>query len=201
MCIENQTGYVRALVGGVDFERSRFNRAVQAFRQPGSAFKPLVYAAALEWGDYSPNTLILDEPIAVVTDPRKGEWIPGNADGQYHGLMTLRDALAQSRNVVAIKLLMDIGLDPAIRMARRMGIRTRLEKNLSLCLGTSEVTPLDLTAAYTVFPNMGIRVEPVLIEKVKDRFGNVLRRQHRLAGGFVCPGGSSVLQGSGRTPR
>ena len=174
VCIENKTGYVRALVGGVDFERSPFNRAIQAFRQPGSAFKPLVYAAALEWGNYSPNTLIVDEPIAVVTDPRGGEWVPGNADAQYRGLMTLRDALAQSRNVVAIKLLMDTGLDPAVRMARRMGIRSRLDKNLSLCLGTSEVTPLSLTAAYSVFPNMGVRVEPVLVKKVVDRFGNVL---------------------------
>jgi penicillin-binding protein 1A len=174
VCIENKTGYVKALVGGVDFERSRFNRAVQGLRQPGSAFKPIVYAAALEWGDYSPNTLILDEPIAVVTDPRRSEWIPANADGQFRGLMTLGDALAQSRNVAAIKLLMDVGVEPAVNMARRMGIRSRLEKNLSLCLGTSEVTPLNLTAAYTVFPNMGVRVEPVLITKVMDRFGNVL---------------------------
>jgi penicillin-binding protein 1A len=174
VCVENKTGYVRALVGGLDFERSSFNRAVQAYRQPGSAFKPLVYAAALEWGDYSPNTLIVDEPIAVLTDPRRGEWIPSNADAQYRGLMTIGDALAQSRNVAAVKVLMDVGVEPAIRMARRMGIRSRLEKNLSLCLGTSEVTPLNLTAAYTIFPNMGVRVEPVLIKKVLDRFGNVL---------------------------
>lgn len=174
VCIENKTGYVKALVGGADFERSSFNRAIQAYRQPGSAFKPMVYAAALEWGGYSPNTLILDEPIAVVTDPRRPEWIPSNADGQFRGLMTLGDALAQSRNVAAVKLLMDVGVDPAISMARRMGIRSRLERNLSLCLGTSEVTPLNLTASYTVFPNMGVLVEPVLVTKVKDRYGNVL---------------------------
>jgi penicillin-binding protein 1A len=174
VCIENRTGYVRALVGGLDFERSSFNRAVQALRQPGSAFKPFIYAAALEWGNYSPQTLIIDEPIAVLLDPRKHEWVPGNSDGKYLGLMSLKDALAQSRNTVAVKLLMDLGVDQAARMARRMGITSHLDRNLSLSLGTSEVSPLELTAAYTVFPNMGMRIRPVLVKKVKDRFGNVL---------------------------
>ncbi|MBI5571492.1 MAG: PBP1A family penicillin-binding protein [Desulfomonile tiedjei] len=174
VCIENQSGYVRALVGGVDFERSRFNRAVQAFRQPGSAFKPFVYAAALEWGNYGPRTLIVDEPIAVAMDRREGEWIPANSDGRFLGPVTLRDALAHSRNVVAVKLLMDIGVGPAIHMARNMGIRSRLAEHLSLSLGTSEVTPLELTAAYTVFPNQGVRIDPVLVKKVVDRFGKVL---------------------------
>ncbi len=172
--IDNSTGYVRALVGGLDFERSSFNRAVQAMRQPGSAFKPLVYAAALEWADYSPHTLIVDEPIAVMVDPRKPPWIPKNSDGQFLGPVTLKQALAQSRNIAAVKLMMDISPERTIHMARKMGIRSNLDRNLALSLGASEVTPLELTSAYTVFPNMGLRISPVLIKRVEDRFGNVL---------------------------
>jgi penicillin-binding protein 1A len=172
--IENSTGYVRAVVGGLDFDRSSFNRATQALRQPGSAFKPLIFAAALEWADYSPNTLVVDDPIAVVVDPRVPEWLPMNSDGQFQGPITLRQALAHSRNIVAVKLLMDVGIGPAVDMAHTLGIQSPLRKNLSLSLGSSEITPLELTAAYTVFPNLGVRVPPVLVKKVVDRFGNVL---------------------------
>lgn len=174
VCIENHTGYVRALVGGTDFQRSRFNRAMQAKRQPGSAFKPFVYTAALEWGRYGPLTLVVDEPIAVEIDPTEEEWIPANSDGNFFGPINLRQALAHSRNIAAVKLIMDVGVDTTIRMARNMGIESKLGKNLSLCLGASEVTPLELTSAYTVLPNMGMRIQPVLVKKVIDRFGNVL---------------------------
>ncbi|MFZ5868521.1 MAG: penicillin-binding protein 1A [Thermodesulfobacteriota bacterium] len=174
VCIENRTGYVRALVGGLDFERSRFNRAYQAKRQPGSSFKPFVYAAALQWGYYSPYSTIVDEPIAVVIDPRDQEWVPMNSDHQFLGPITFRQALAQSRNVATVKLLMDVGLDATIQTARGMGIVSPLGKNLSISLGAAEVTPLELTSAYTVFPNLGMRVAPVLVKKVVDRFGKVL---------------------------
>ncbi len=174
VCIENRTGYVMALVGGLDFDTSSFNRATQAMRQPGSAFKPVVYSAALEWAGYSPNTLVVDEPIAVLIDQREPEWVPANSDGGFIGATNLTNALALSRNVVAIKLLMDVGLETTINAARNMGIKSPLGRNLSLGLGSSEVTPLELTAAYTVFPNMGMRISPVMIKKVVDRFGNVL---------------------------
>ncbi|MDQ7784493.1 MAG: PBP1A family penicillin-binding protein [Desulfomonilaceae bacterium] len=174
VCIENRTGYVRALVGGTKFQRSSFNRALQARRQPGSAFKPFVYTAALEWGHYGPQTLVVDEPIAVEVNPAEPEWIPSNSDGSFHGPINLRQALANSRNIAAVKLIMDVGIDRTIRMAGNMGIQSPLGKNLSLCLGASEVTPLELTSAYTVFPNMGLRVDSVLVKKVVDRFGNVL---------------------------
>ncbi|MBM3299361.1 MAG: transglycosylase domain-containing protein, partial [Deltaproteobacteria bacterium] len=174
VCIENNTGYVRALVGGLDFERSRFNRASQAVRQPGSAFKPFVYTAALEYGLYGPHSIVVDEPIAVIISAHEPEWVPMNSDGSFLGPITLRQALAQSRNVAAVKLIMDVGVEPTIEMARAMGIESRLGKNLSLSLGASEVTPLELTSAYTVFPNMGVRVAPVLVKKVVDRFGKVL---------------------------
>lgn len=174
VCMENRTGYVRALVGGLDFERSSFNRALQAMRQPGSAFKALVYAAALEWSDYSPHTVIVDEPIAVALDPRESYWVPMNSDGRFLGPITVRQALAYSRNTATVKVLMDVGIDSAIAMAHRLGVSSPLGKHLSISLGASEVTPLELTAAYSVFPNLGTKVHPVLIKKVVDRFGRVL---------------------------
>jgi len=180
VCIENRTGYILSLVGGLDFDKSHFNRATQAMRQPGSAFKPVVYSAALEWSGYSPNTLVIDEPIAVLIDPREPEWTPSNSDGGFIGSTNLTRALALSRNIVAIKLIMDVGLDTAITMARSMGIQSQLGHNLSLGLGSSEVTPLELTSAYTVFPNMGLRISPTMIKKVVDRFGNVLEDNTQL---------------------
>ncbi len=171
--IENNTGYIRTLVGGLDFDRSHFNRATQAVRQPGSAFKPFIFAAALEWSGYSPNTVVIDDPIAVVIS-KDEEWLPTNSDGAFQGPLTLRQALAHSRNIVAIKLLMDVGLDNTVRLAQSMGITSPLRKNLSLALGSAEVSPLDLTAAYTVFPNLGIKVQPIFVKKVVDRFGKVL---------------------------
>ena len=119
--IENNTGFVRTLVGGLDFEKSHFNRAVQALRQPGSAFKPLIFAAALELGSYSPNTIVLDDPIAVLMS-RNEEWMPTNSDGNFQGPLTLRQALAQSRNIVAVKLLMDISPENAAQFAKNAGL-------------------------------------------------------------------------------
>lgn len=174
VCIENATGFVRALVGGLDYDRSNFNRATQAHRQPGSAFKPIVFASALEWGGYSPKTMIYDEPIAVVIDPREPEWIPSNSDGGFLGPIDLRRSLAQSRNIVSVKLVMDLGPKTVIRMARNMGLKTPMGRNLSIGLGSSEVTPLELTSAYSVFPNLGARIPPRLVKKVVDRFGTVL---------------------------
>lgn len=180
VCIENRSGYIRALVGGMDFDKSHFNRATQAMRQPGSAFKPVVYSAALENGAYSPNTMVVDEPIAVLIDPSEPEWMPSNSDGGFIGSTNLTRALALSRNIVAVKLLMDVGLDTTISMAKNMGIKSPLGHNLSLGLGSSEVTPLELTSAYTVFPNMGALITPVMIKKVVDRFGNVLEDNTKL---------------------
>lgn len=174
VCIENNTGYVRSLVGGLDFDQSNFNRATQGLRQPGSAFKPFVYATALERFAYSPRTMIVDEPIAVVLDPRDPPWIPVNSDGGFLGPITLSQALSRSRNIAVIKLLMDVGTDATVQMARNMGLRSPLRKHLSLSLGASEVTLLELASAYTVFPNVGVRIQPVFVKKVVDRFGNVL---------------------------
>ncbi len=172
--IENRTGYVRALVGGTDFAKSRFNRAIQAMRQPGSAFKPFIFAAAFEWAGYSPRTIINDEPIMVLVDNYQEPWVPLNSSGKFLGPVTVYDALIHSKNVPSIKLLMDVGIDRTIQIAKDMGIKSPLGANLSLVLGSSEVTPIELTSAYSVIPNMGIKVAPVLIKKVVDRFGNIL---------------------------
>lgn len=174
VAIENRTGYVRALIGGSTGERFKFNRATQAQRQPGSAFKPLIYAAAVERKSYSPATIIVDEPIEVELQYDDELWEPKNASGDFLGPISLRRALELSRNICTIKLLMDVGFDPVIELARKMGIRSDLGRNLSLSLGTSEVSPLELTSAYTTFPNGGIHVEPVFIKRIEDRFGNVL---------------------------
>ncbi|MFZ5864692.1 MAG: penicillin-binding protein 1A [Thermodesulfobacteriota bacterium] len=172
--IENATGYVKVLVGGNGGDRAGFNRALQAFRQPGSAFKPIIYSAALEWGRYDPRTTIIDEPIAVKSGPYDAEWIPENPDGSFQGPISVRDALVRSRNVPAVKVMMDLGPEAIGQMARNMGIKSPVRDSLTSALGASEISPLELTSAYSVFPNMGVRVTPVLIRKVTDRHGNVL---------------------------
>ncbi len=172
--IENRTGYVRALVGGASGQPFQFNRATQAKRQPGSAFKPIIYSTAIEEKSYSPATIIVDEPIVVDLEVEGEEWEPRNAGGSFLGPLSLRRALELSRNICTIKILMDVGFDPVIKMARRMGITAHLGRNLSLSLGTSEMSLYELTSAYTVFPNSGVHVEPVLVKRIEDRYGNVL---------------------------
>lgn len=174
VCIENNNGNVRAIVGGSSSEYFQFNRAIQARRQPGSAFKPIVYSVALEQKSYSPATIIIDEPIVVDVDGAEDEWEPRNSGGNFMGPMSFRRALELSRNICTIKILMDAGLGPVLDMANRMGITSPLGRNLSLSLGTSEVTPFELASAYTVFPNGGIHVDPIFVKRVEDRFGNVL---------------------------
>lgn len=188
VCIENGTGFVRALVGGSSRDHFQFNRATQARRQPGSIFKPIIYAAALEQFGYTPATVIVDEPVVIELKGRQQEWSPNNADGSFLGPISLRRALQDSRNICTIKILMDVGFDPVIQLARRMGVQSKLERNLSLCLGTSETSLYDLTSAYTVFPNGGVYLEPVLVKKIEDRYGNTLEdntRIMRLDEGFL----------------
>jgi penicillin-binding protein 1A len=174
--IENRTGYVRALVGGISGQRFQFNRASQAKRQPGSAFKPIVYSVALEEKSYSPATIIIDDPVIfeIEVDKADQDWQPRNAGGDFLGPLSFRRALELSRNICTAKILSDVKLDPVIRMAKAMGIRSPLGRNLSLSLGTSEVSLMELASAYTVFPNSGVHLEPILIKRIEDRFGNVL---------------------------
>ena len=171
VAIEPRTGKVLALVGGRNFRESQFNRATQAQRQPGSAFKPFVYGTALENG-FTSASLLQDEP-RVFKDGKK-TWAPQNFDGTYRGAVPLREALAYSMNGATIDLAQKIGVPKIIQFARRMGIESPLENSLAIALGTSEVSPFELTAAYAPFANGGFRVTPILVTAVIDAEDNAL---------------------------
>ena len=173
--IDLTTGGILAMVGGKDFYASRFNRATQALRQPGSAFKPFVYAYAIEQG-FAQNKKILDAPVVYKGAQDGADWKPQNFSLGYKGEMTLRHALAISQNIPAVRLLQILGPQPVAQFAHQLGIRSHLASNLSLALGTSEVSLTDLTAAYAVFPNKGERIEPYGILEVVDRQGRVIWR-------------------------
>jgi penicillin-binding protein 1A len=168
------TGLIRAMVGGRDYARSQFNRTFQAERQPGSAFKPIIYAYALERG-YSPSDRIDDGPVSY-PQADGTRWEPRNYSGRFEGEMTLRHALEVSQNIIAIKLLERLGPNPVVEFAHRLGITSRLQPNLSLALGTSEVNLLELVSAYQVFAHSGIWVEPSGIVDVLDANGRSVWR-------------------------
>ena len=177
LAIDLPDGYVRAMVGGLDHGRSQYNCAVQARRQPGSAVKPLIYGAALDKG-YTPATIIVDSPL-VFNDPVLEEkWKPKNYSRYFVGPTTLRDALTHSRNVVTIKILRDIGVSYAIRYARRLGVTSPLSPDLSLALGSSEITLQELLVVYSAFAMEGRRPDPISIHKIVDADGQVLEENH-----------------------
>jgi penicillin-binding protein 1A len=171
--VEPQTGYVRAMVGGFDFFRSEFNRAVQARRQPGSAFKPFVYIAALESG-FTPATRVEDAPVSYAVGPNGQAWKPDNYDRKFRGPTTLQQAIEESVNVVTVKVQERIGLTHTIQVARRLGISSPLDANLSLALGTSDLTLLELTSAYGALANQGSWLPPTTLRYVTDAQGKLL---------------------------
>ena len=177
VALDPRDGAVKAMIGGYDFERSKFNRATQAKRQPGSAFKPFIYAAAFDRG-LTPSTVIDDSPISFHT--RVGgelvEWAPRNFDRKFRGPTTLRRALENSINVVTVKLLQEVGVDRVVRLAHQVGIESDLRREMALALGVSEVTPLELVSAYGVFANGGVRAEPFAIRRVTDQQGRTLEQ-------------------------
>ena len=176
IAIEPQTGAVRAMVGGRDFNESKFNRATQALRQPGSAFKPLVFTAAFLDGR-KPSDIVLDTPfIKEIPGPGNTitEWEPQNFDREFRGPVTIRYALMKSINIPAVRLVEQADPRRVVELAHAMGIDRNLPPYLSLALGTGELTPLEITAAYGVFVNQGIYTEPYLIERVENRYGNQL---------------------------
>ncbi len=173
LCIESETGNVKVMMGGKDFRESQFNRAVQSRRQPGSAFKPIIYAAALDKG-YTSATTIIDSPIVYQDTEHDFTWKPRNYKERFYGPTLFRDALAKSRNVVTIKILQDIGIDYAINYARKLGITSNLNRDLSIALGSSGVSLLELVSAYSVFNDFGYLVSPVFITRIMDRDGNLV---------------------------
>jgi penicillin-binding protein 1A len=174
VALEPTTGRVRALVGGFDFSRQPFNHATQAWRQPGSAFKPFLYSAALEHA-VMPATLIADAPLALPDETGPTGWQPQNSDGDFDGPITLRQALARSKNTVSIRLLQQVGVGTVREWAGRFGLEpARQPDNLTLALGAGATTPLQMAAAYAVFANGGLSVTPQVVERVTDAAGKVV---------------------------
>jgi penicillin-binding protein 1A len=173
MAVDPRTGAVRAMIGGYDFKRSEYNRATSSRRQPGSAFKSIIYATAVNQG-LSPGTPIVDSGAVYNENDADMVWRPENYDQKFHGLTTLRDALAHSRNAATVRLLEKLGVRPVLDLARDLGIASPLANDLSLALGSSGVTLQELTAAYGAFLNQGMLLEPYAIEAVVDANGQTL---------------------------
>lgn len=170
--LENSTGAILALVGGESFEDSKFNRAVQAVRSPGSSFKPIVYTLAIDQGA-TPNDTLLDQPITIPDPVEEGKvWRPKNYDGQFSGKISLREALYKSKNLPAIKLAIQYGLNNVVSYARKFGLRHNIPAVPSLGIGALETDLMELTSAYTVFPNLGFRQEPFSIKSIDDKDHN-----------------------------
>ncbi|MBW2167389.1 MAG: penicillin-binding protein 1A [Deltaproteobacteria bacterium] len=175
VCLDIQSGGILAMIGGKDFYKSPYNRATVARRQPGSAFKPIVYAHAMEKG-FTQNMMILDAPVAF-KGRKKGEaWKPENFSKNYQGEITLRKALALSKNIPAVRLIEMLGPSSVVQFGYKLGIKSTLSPNLSLALGTSEVTLLELTSAYTVFPNRGKSIKPYGVMEIVDHNGRIVWR-------------------------
>ncbi len=192
MCIEAGTGLVKVMVGGRDFMESQFNRATQSRRQPGSAFKPIIYAAALDKG-YTPATTVIDSPIVFKDVEHDFTWKPKNYGKKFYGPTLLREALAKSRNVVTIKIMQDIGIEYVIDYARKLGVESDLSRDLSIALGSSGVSLLEIVQAYSVFANQGYRVEPAFITKIEDRFGNVLEEMNPIRKQVLEPSTAYIM--------
>ena len=176
LAIDNATGDVKAMIGGRDFDISKFNRATQAYRQVGSSFKPYVYSAAIEEDGATPDDVILDAPVTYTT--ASGPWSPHNYDNKFEGNITLRRALAQSRNVPAVKMAAKVGIQTVIDYARKFGITSSIPPVLPVALGSADLTLTEQVSAFTTFPNDGVRVVPRLIRKVEDYNGRVLEENY-----------------------
>ena len=180
MAMDVNTGRVLAMQGGFSYQHSVFNRATQAARQPGSAFKPFVYAAALDSG-YQPNTIVVDAPIEI--DQGNGEiWKPKNASNKFYGPSPLRTGIEKSRNLMTVRLAQDVGMDVVAGYAERFGVYDRMDRLLANSLGAQETTLYQMVAAYAMFANGGERVEPTLVDRIQDRYGATVYRHD----GRVC---------------
>lgn len=173
LCMDVGSGYVLAMVGGRDFEKSPYNRAVYAKLQSGSAFKPFIYVTALKKG-YDIDSVIPDEPRSYPGGPGGGTWTPRNYDGKYEGQITIKDAVAYSKNAATVSLLQDVGISAVKETVAELGINTEIPNNLSIALGSSNLTLLDLVKGFSAFANGGYRIKPLMIRKIIDGEGNIL---------------------------
>ncbi len=175
LALDNRTGQIISMVGGLSFTRSKFNRAVQAYRQMGSGFKPIVYTAAIDRG-LTPATIVLDTPASFRAGPGQPPYAPHDYDGQFEGPITLRHALEESRNVPAVRTMEEIGPKQVVEYARLFGFEGPIEPYLSTALGAADASLLEVTAAYSVFPNQGVLMKPYEILRIVDRQGNLLEQ-------------------------
>jgi penicillin-binding protein 1A len=194
MAMDVNTGRVLAMQGGFSYQASSFNRATQATRQPGSSFKPFVYAAALDSG-YGPNTIVIDAPIEVRTGD--GIWRPQNASNRFYGPSPLRTGIEMSRNLMTVRLAQDVGMETVARYAERFGVYEDMEPFLANSLGSQETTLFQMVAAYAMFANGGERVEPTLVDRIQDRWGNTVYRHDQR----ICPDCQVASLDPGFAPR
>jgi penicillin-binding protein 1A len=178
LAVEARTGAIRAMVGGYDFERSKFNRSTQAFRQVGSSFKPIIYAAAVEKLGWNSTTTIVDAPISFPNPWNGTTWAPHNYDNKFLGPIPVRRALEQSRNIPAVKTLQAVGVKTGIEYAHKLGLSGELPPYLPIALGAGEATLLEMTSAYATFANQGLRMKPMMITRITDREGTVIEEEH-----------------------
>ena len=184
LALEPHSGLVKAMVGGKDFQISEFNRAIQSRRSPGSAFKPIIYAAGLDNG-LTPASIFLDSPIVYKDDGNdwSASWKPRNYEQKFYGPTTVRQALIHSRNLVTIKILRQVGIRKVINYARKMGFASTLNADLTLALGSSGVSLMELTTAYGIFANHGRLIKPIFVKRVEDRHGEILEERESVATG------------------
>ena len=175
VALDPHTGRVLAMSGGFSYRQSKFNRATQARRQPGSAFKPFVYLAGLESG-MTPASIVLDAPISLDQGPGLPRWEPENYSEDFLGPITLRVGLERSRNLISVRVAQKVGMDRVMDVASRFGIGGQMQRNLAAALGSNEVTPIELAGAYAMLVNGGKRIEPVLVERIQDRHGRTIMR-------------------------
>ncbi len=176
VAMDTETGRVLAMQGGFSYQHSVFNRATQAKRQPGSSFKPFVYAAALDVG-YSPASLIIDAPIEI--DTPQGLWSPKNSSNKFYGPAPLRIGIEQSRNLMTIRLAQDVGMEVISGYAERFGVYNKMQKLLAASLGAQETTLYRMVSSYAMFANGGERVAPTMVDRVQDRFGRTIYKHDK----------------------
>lgn len=195
LAVENRTGRILAMVGGYDFDRSKFNRATQAYRQLGSLFKGVLYAAAIDTG-YTATSILQDEPISYDAGPGQPPYSPTNYDHTYEGPVTLRRAMEKSRNVPAVWIMNEIGPPVVLDFARRLGFTSETPPYLSVALGSAEATLLEVTSAYSVFPNRGVRMVPYRIDRIVDRAGETLEENLPVPQGDAVPADTAYIMTS-----
>ena len=207
IAMDPKTGFIKALIGGFDYSKSQFNRALQARRQPGSSFKPIIYLTALTEG-YLPDDTIADRPVVFRFNGK--EWRPQNYERVFHGTVTLMYALVHSVNVATINLLNAVGIGNVIRMAHQLGIEEKIPYNLSIALGSLSVKPIEMVRAYAAFDNYGLLPKPIFITKIVDKYGHViyqakpeLKRVFDTTDGYILTGmlKNVILYGTGRSAR